>query len=75
MISAKIEDNEKSVELYLSRNYKNEKNTEQVSEDYFHEENDKPEPVKVRSKENSDTDSKGIKLLKELFLGESDEEE
>lgn len=75
VISAKIEDNEKSVELYLSRNYKNEKNTEQVSEDYLHEENDKPEPVKVRSKENSDTDSKGIKLLKELFLGESDEEE
>ncbi|WP_295155077.1 MotA/TolQ/ExbB proton channel family protein [uncultured Ruminococcus sp.] len=77
IVSAKIEDNEKSVELYLSRNFKSSevkgseiKDAAETDEITVGEKK-KPAPAKA---ENSD-ESKGLKLLKELFLGDSDEEE
>ena len=75
IVSAKIEDNEKSVELYLSRNFKTGEIKDAAETDEITvSEKKKPVPAKADSRGAGD-DSKGLKLLKELFLGDSDEEE
>ena len=65
VISSKIEDNEKSVELFLTRNYRPEadKNVDREPETALTE-----EKVGAHSSEK-----KGLELFKELFLGGEDD--
>ena len=87
VVSSKIEDNEKSVELYLTRNFRMKPEDEPLEEEADESEyilpekqESKPEPH-IRVKVNSEHKpfvpggKKGLELFKELFLGDDTDEE